>query len=67
MTETAASDLELVDSAEIAVMLAVQRGTVKQWRRRGLLPEPAVTVGGRPAWRRDDILAWAVDTGRLPD
>lgn len=50
--------------AEIAQRMGVERGTVDQWRHRGLLPEPRWTVGGRPAWDWSDIAAWAKDTNR---
>jgi len=50
---------------EIAVLLGVKQATVNQWRYRQNLPEPQWTVGGGPAWDRDDILAWAHETGRL--
>jgi len=55
-----------VGIVEIADRLGVERGTVDQWRHRGLLPEPRWVVGGRPAWNLDDIHDWAEETGRLP-
>lgn len=51
--------------ADIAELLGVERGTVAKWRYRGVLPEPTWTVSGRPAWARDVIERWAVETGRL--
>ena len=53
-----------VGLAEIATMLDVQRATVDQWRQRDLLPEPRWMVGGRPAWTEEDIVQWAIATGR---
>jgi hypothetical protein len=55
-----------VGIVEIAGRLNVKRATVDQWQARELLPDPAWTVGGRPAWPWSAIRAWAHDTGRLP-
>lgn len=57
---------ELVGLKEIATKLKVKRATVDTWRRRGDLPEPTFTIGGRPAWRWAAIRRWARDTGRFP-
>jgi hypothetical protein len=57
---------EPVGLEEIAQRLHVQRGTVDRWRQRCVLPQPAWTVGGRPAWAWTAIEQWARDTGRLP-
>lgn len=57
-------DLDLVGIAEIAIRLDVQRATVDQWRRRGVLPEPEWDLAGGPIWRWSTIRAWAVETGR---
>jgi hypothetical protein len=54
-----------VGSADIARRLGVQRLTVVQWRKRGLLPEPKGTASGAPLWDWPDIEAWARATGRL--
>ena len=54
-----------VGLAEIAERLGVERQTVDAWRHRRLLPDPAWTVGGRPAWAWSTIEAWAKSTGRL--
>jgi hypothetical protein len=51
---------------EIAALLRVQPKTPRQWRKRGLLPEPHGTVSGRPWWPEAVILRWAKETGRLP-
>jgi len=52
---------------EIASALGVERNTVDQWRtgRRGGMPDPDWTVGGRPAWHWATIRTWAIRTGRL--
>ena len=52
---------------EIADRLGVQRSTVDMWRWRDLMPEPSWTVGGRPAWNWDDIVRWAIETGRMQE
>lgn len=54
-----------VGLVEIAERLGVERQTVDAWRHRRLLPDPAWTVGGRPAWAWSTIEAWARHTGRL--
>jgi len=54
-----------VGLVEIAERLGVERQTVDAWRHRRLLPDPAWTVGGRPAWAWSTIEAWARYTGRL--
>ena len=54
-----------VGLAEIAERLGVERQTVDAWRHRGVLPDPAWTVGGRPAWAWSTIEEWARHTGRL--
>ena len=53
-----------VGATEIAERLGVDRGTIAKWQQRGLLPAPAWTVGGRPAWSWDSVEAWARATGR---
>ena len=55
---------DVVGLAEIAARLDVERGTVDQWKYRGLLPGPKWTVGGRPAWDWRDVVKWANETGR---
>ena len=55
-----------VGLSEIADRLGVARQTAKQWRLRGVLPEPKWTVSGSPAWDWVDVQRWARKTGRLP-
>ena len=57
--------MELVGPGEIADRLGVKRGTVHEWRRRGILPEPEAIVSGVPVWQWSKIEAWARSTGRL--
>jgi predicted DNA-binding transcriptional regulator AlpA len=56
-TETVAVD-ELVGMAEIAKLIGVTAPAVRQYRARGILPEPLVTLAIGPIWRRSDIVAW---------
>lgn len=47
------------------VLGGIVRGTVGAWKTRHVgFPDPAFTVGKRPAWALEDILAWAERTGR---
>ena len=55
---------DLVGLEEIAVLLKVPRSTVDQWRWRGVLPDPLKVISGNPIWYRQDIEAWAIETGR---
>lgn len=54
----------VVGLAEIARRLGAPRATVDMWRYRGLFPAPRWQVGGRPAWRWQDVERWAKATGR---
>ena len=54
-----------VSPVEIAELLDVKVGTVHTWRRRGVIPEPALTVGQTPIWSRPEIERWAEATDRL--
>ena len=55
----------LIDTADIAALADVQVETVRMWRWRGVLPEPALVKSGTPLWLRDIIINWLYDTGRL--
>lgn len=58
---------EPVGFREIARLLDVRLGTVHQWRKRGVLPNPRWMVNGLPAWEASDIRSWARETRRLPE
>lgn len=60
------TDCEPVGAVEIAEILGVNRSTVDIWRQRPStrFPDPRWKVGGRPAWDKHDITAWAEATGR---
>lgn len=65
MADHPPSPVEPVGMIEIAERLGVRRQTVQQWRFRGLLPDPAWTISGDPAWDWAVIEHWARETGRL--
>lgn len=51
---------EPVGMKEIAALFGVPIKTAISWHARGRLPEPRwPSVGGRPAWDKADIVAWA--------
>jgi hypothetical protein len=62
--ETGMSD-QPVGPQEIAALLDVAISTVHVWRQRDVLPEPAWVISGVPLWRRETIVAWATETGRM--
>jgi hypothetical protein len=65
-SQTAAVRVEdPVGLAEIAERLQVATVTVNQWRTRGVLPAPKVTLAMGPLWSWSTIERWARDTGRL--
>ena len=55
---------DLVGLGEIADRLGTARVNVRQWRFRGLLPEPVTTVSGTPVWAWSEILEWTKGPGR---
>lgn len=55
---------QLVGPDEVADMLSVQRNTIAQWRKRGVLLDPFLTISSMPIWRREDVIEWAKRTGR---
>jgi predicted DNA-binding transcriptional regulator AlpA len=56
-----------VGLADIAERLGVRRQTAKDWKNRGLLPEPRWHVSGSPAWDWSEIEKWARRTHRLKE
>lgn len=56
----------LIGVADVALLAEppVQEKTVRQWKWRGLLPEPDFAKGGKPLWFRETILEWLYETGR---
>lgn len=58
---------ELLGMVEIAEFLDVGRRTPHAWADRDLLPpDDGPQVNGLRTWRRETILVWAAETGRLP-
>jgi predicted DNA-binding transcriptional regulator AlpA len=49
---------------EIAAALGITRAYADTLRYRGMLPEPDLVVGGRPAWKTETIEEWCTETGR---
>ena len=49
---------------EIADAFGVERATVDQWRRRGVLPDPDVDLQGGPVWWESTLRRWARASGR---
>jgi len=50
---------EVVGVVELVDRLGVSRNTINTWRTRGVFPEPAWIVGGRPAWTWSVVEEWA--------
>ena len=65
MGDVASKRCDPVGTLEIAQRLGVRQQTVAMWKLRGLLPAPAWSVSGNPAWDWPDIERWARDSGRL--
>lgn len=53
---------------DIAGLLGITRSGAFKWIERGALP-PAdgPWINGYPTWRRETILAWAMETERAPE
>jgi len=58
---------ELLAAPQIAELLGVRPSLIYTWRTRGQMPAPDLVISGRPAWRHDRIVRWAVKTGRWPE
>ena len=54
----------VVGIAEVAQRLQVERSTVDQWRRRGVMPAPDWPLEGGPVWLWETVRRWAEATGR---
>ena len=48
-------DLELIDGAEVASIFKVSKGTVNNWRKKGLLE--SYTIGRRRRYKRSEVYA----------
>ena len=56
---------DLVGLTDIPDLLGIARQTARQWRTRGVLPEPQAVVSGSPVWERRTIIDWALETRRI--
>ena len=50
--------LDVVGLVELAALLGVERGTVRQWYHRGKLPDPDAVLAATPVWRTSTIERW---------
>lgn len=58
---------EILGVSELPAFLGFQRSTVHVWGYRGQLPTPDYpSINGFAAWKRQTILEWAAQTGRVP-
>jgi len=58
---------EILGVSELPAFLGFQRSTVHVWGYRGQLPAPDYpSINGFGAWKRQTILEWAAQTGRVP-
>lgn len=46
---------DLIDKRQLADHFHVSLRTINNWAAIGKLPKPAVIIGNRPRWRRDEI------------
>jgi Helix-turn-helix domain len=51
-------------TSEVAAYLGVQVATVTNYRKRGQMPAPDMTVGRTHMWRPDRIIGWHGDRPR---
>jgi hypothetical protein len=58
------SRLDVVGIAEVAVMLDINRATVRSWQLRGHLPAPDAELASGPIWRRSTITKWVAGAGK---
>ena len=56
---------DFVGLTDIPPMLGIARQTARQWRSRGVLPDPQAVVSGAPVWERRTIIDWALATRRI--
>lgn len=57
---------ELMGVTEVVALTGIPKQTVSSWASRGIagLP-PYADLAGGPVWRKRDIVAWLISTGRL--
>lgn len=52
---------DMLTQQDVATRLGVAVGTVKQWRRRDIFPDPDLTIDRTPYWKPATVDSW---TGR---
>ncbi len=57
--------MDLVGASEIAAMLGVSRQYADRLSRTDDFPDPLGEVNAGRIWERDDVEAWARETGRV--
>jgi prophage regulatory protein len=55
-----------MSTVEIAELLNLSRQRVDKLSRGERFPAPAAELAIGRVWKRDDVVAWATETGRLP-
>ena len=57
---------ELMGVTEVVQLTGIPKQTVSSWASRGVagLP-PFADLAGGPVWRKRDMIAWLLNTGRL--
>ena len=65
MPQHRARTFDLVGLTDLPDLLGIARQTARQWRTRGVLPEPQAVVSGSPVWERRTIIDWALETRRI--
>lgn len=50
---------------DLAKRWGIREATLRQWRRRGKLPEPDLVVSGSPAWKLETIKTMEDNDGRV--
>lgn len=59
---------DVLGVSELCLFLDVKRSTVHVWGYRDQLPpEDWPSINGFRAWKRESIVKWAAQTGRLPE
>lgn len=63
-------DDDLYTIRDIATMCGVEYQTVHRWKQRdrpstATLPQPTTVIADRPLWKAEEIIEWAVKTGRF--
>ena len=64
MTDTV-DRFDLLDMTAIAELLGYPVNTVRQWRKRGILPTPDANPTIGPLWYAETVDKWAAETGRV--